>query len=266
MTVINNKLIMNKKNTSSRRFFFKELAFTGAGLASLPYLAKASVDVSETNIPQNLTILFQGDSITDAGRNRGRYYANDAGGLGNGYVFQIIADLLGAHPNKNLRCYNRGISGNKVYQLAERWDDDCLFLKPDVLSILIGVNDFWHTLSGNYQGTADTYNDDFRALLDRTKKQFPNIKFIIGEPFAVKGGTAITSQWDKDFPEYQKFAKLIARDYGAVFIPYQEVFEKALAMAPASYWCPDGVHPSIAGAYLMKNAWLEGLQKIFNQD
>jgi lysophospholipase L1-like esterase len=87
---------------------------------------------------------------------------------------------------------------------------------------------------------------------------------IIGEPFAVQNGSAITSQWDTEFPAYRQYAREIANNYEAVFIPYQEVFDKALKIAPASYWCPDGVHPSIAGAYLMKNAWMEGVERLYN--
>jgi len=253
---------MTENKNFERRDFFKKIALTGVGLTSLPYLSMADSQQSSKDIPTKTTILFQGDSITDAGRNRGNYYPNDGRGLGSGYAFQIIADLLGNNPAKALKCYNRGISGNKVYQLANRWDDDCLNLKPDVLSILIGVNDFWHTIPGSYGGTAKSYSDDFRTLLDRTKKALPDVKLIIGEPFAVKGGTAITSQWSKDFPDYQKYAKQIAKDYNAAFIPYQAVFDKALKTAPVTYWCPDGVHPSIGGAWLMKNAWLEALNEI----
>jgi len=253
---------MTIKKKSKRRDFFKKIALTGVGLSSFPYLTIAKPQNSRKDIPENSTILFQGDSITDAGRNRGNYYPNDGRGLGSGYAFQVIADLLGNNPDKGLKCYNRGISGNKVHQLASRWNDDCLNLKPDVLSILIGVNDFWHTLSGNYGGTAKSYSDDFRTLLDRTKKALPDVKLIIGEPFAVKGGSAITSQWDNDFPDYQKYARQIAKDYDAAFIPYQEVFDKALETAPVTYWCPDGVHPSIGGAWLMKNAWLEAFNEI----
>ena len=253
-------MTINKK--SKRRDFFKKAALTGVGLSGIPFISGAKPQKSSKDIPEKTTILFQGDSITDAGRNRGNNYPNDGRGLGSGYAFQVIADLLGNNPNTGLKCYNRGISGNKVYQLADRWDDDCLQLKPDILSILIGVNDFWHTLSARYKGTAKTYNEDFRALLDRTRKALPDVKLIIGEPFAVTGGTAITSQWDKDFPDYAKYARQIAKDYGAAFIPYQDVFDKALKTAPVSYWCPDGVHPSIGGAWLMKNAWLEALNDI----
>ena len=110
------------------------------------------------------TILFQGDSITDAGRDRSRYYANDARGMGGGYVRLIATQLLAQHPADEIRCYNRGISGNKVHQLAARWQDDCLQLRPQVLSILIGVNDFWHTLSSGYTGTPE--------IFDRTLEHF----------------------------------------------------------------------------------------------
>ena len=121
-------------------------------MAAMPSFANASNTKKNNNAPNKLTILFQGDSITDAGRDKASYYANDAAGMGQGYVFQIVSHLLGANPGKDWKYYNRGISGHKVFQLADRWDDDCLQLKPDVLSILIGVNDFWHTLN-NYKVT-----------------------------------------------------------------------------------------------------------------
>lgn len=206
-------------------------------------------------------VLFQGDSITDAGRQKDQYYTNQAGGMGVGYVLQTVGQLLGTQPQKNFRCYNRGISGHKVFQLAARWDDDCLNLKPDVLSILIGVNDFWHTLNGNYDGTVEIYESDYRQLLDRTKKALPNVRLIIGEPFAVAGGRAINEKWETFHP-YRAVAKQIAKDYNAVFLPYHSVFEEALKSASVEYWCPDGVHPSIAGAHLMAATWMEGFAKL----
>lgn len=161
--------------------------------------------------------------------------------------------------NRQPRC--KGISGHKVFQLADRWDDDCLNLKPDVLSVLIGVNDFWHSLGDGYDGTAQVYEADFRALLDRTKQSLPETKLIIGEPFAVTGGTAIDDRWSA-FDDYRSIAKKIATDYGAVFLPYHDIFSEALKLAPASYWCPDGVHPSMAGSYLMSQAWIAGFQSM----
>ncbi len=213
-------------------------------------------DSPAPSLPNGLRIVFQGDSITDAGRSRGNYYANAGNGMGGGYVYQIVADLLGSHATANIQCFNRGISGNKVFQLADRWDLDCLALHPDVLSILIGVNDYWHMIGDKYDGTAEIYARDFRQLLQRTKDALPNVKLIIGEPFAVRGGTAIDEQWSA-FGDYRATARLLATEFEAGFVPYHSLFEDALAHAPAAYWCPDGVHPSIAGAHLMKEAWLK---------
>jgi lysophospholipase L1-like esterase len=237
-----------------RRDFLRNASLAALAATGIPSFL-AATDVQDDGPAGSFTILFQGDSITDAGRDRGNYYANSGDGMGNGYVHHIATHLLGTMPQRNLRCYNRGISGNKVFQLAERWDDDCLQLSPGVLSILIGVNDYWHTLGGGYAGTVQTYETDFRKLMERTKKELPMTRLIICEPFAVAGGTAINEKW-KDFEGYRAVSKQIAHDFGAAFVPFQAVFDEALKQAPASYWCPDGVHPSLAGAWLMKEAWL----------
>ena len=136
-------------------------ALVSTGLLPLTISLWKNAEILSSSIPDNLKILFQGDSITDAGRNRGRYYANDGYGMGNGYVSFTVKHLLGTQPQKNIKCYNRGISGHKVHQLADRWDDDCLNLKPDVMSILIGVNDYWHTLTHGYTGDINRYKNDY---------------------------------------------------------------------------------------------------------
>ena len=153
-----------------------------------------------------------------------------------------------------------GISGNKVYQLAERWEKDCLQIKPNVLSILIGVNDFWHMLNGRYNGTIKTYRDDYKTLLHRTKQNLPDVKLIIGEPFAVPGIKAVDEKWFPAFDEYRAAAREMANAFDAVFIPYQSVFDKAQKSAPGVYWTFDGVHASLAGAHLMAHAWLEAIK------
>jgi lysophospholipase L1-like esterase len=245
----------------NRRLFLQKTAVFPAAAVITPSIYSSVNPAPAPPLPKGLRILFQGDSITDAGRDRGRYYANQGQGLGGGYAYQISADLLGKNPDAQLKCFNRGISGNKVYQLANRWDLDCLALKPDVLSILIGVNDYWHTLSGNYNGTLSIYKNDFRQLLEQTKKALPDVKIIIGEPFAVEGGSAIDVKWTP-FSAYRVAAKEIANDFDAAFIPYHSIFRDALRHADVNYWCPDGVHPSIAGAYLMKEAWLKAFESL----
>jgi lysophospholipase L1-like esterase len=248
---------------NSRRNFIKKATFGTIATIGLPGIVTASVAkgrLKEIELKKDQVILFQGDSITDAGRKREDTGFNSAPALGNGYALLTAATLLRKYASLNLKIFNKVISGNKVYQLAERWDSDCLEIKPDVLSILIGVNDIWHKLNGNYNGTIDIYRNDYTALLERTVKALPDIKLIICEPFAVQGVKAVDEKWYPEFYEYQKAAKEIALKFGAVFIPFQSVFDEAQKNAPGSYWTGDGVHPSLAGAQLMAKAWLKAIK------
>lgn len=243
----------------NRRSFIKKAAAGTAALSCIPQILAASVPagrIRKIQLEKNNVILFQGDSITDAGRNRENKGFNNAGVLGTGYVLLAAAGLMEKYPHLNLNIYNKGISGNKVFQLAERWEADCLDLKPDVLSILIGVNDIWHKLDGNYDGTVETYRKDFFALMERTKKTLPSVKVIIGEPFAVPGIRAVNEKWYPEFYEFQKAAREVADSFGALFIPYQRIYNEAIKRAPGVYWTGDGVHASLAGAQLMAKAWM----------
>ena len=253
-------------NTSeSRRTFFKQTAVLSAAGMILPACQPTTPPSKKVELPDQLRILFQGDSITDAGRDRSSTQSNDfLKGMGNGYALLAASNLLVDYPTTDWHSYNRGVSGDKVFQLSDRWEVDCLDLQPDVLSIHIGVNDFWHTLTSGYKGTVETYKNDFLKLLERTQSSFPNVKLIIGEPFAVLGGTSIeTAAWIPTFRAYQKAAADIARDMGAIFIPYQQIFDAAVADQGVAYWCPDGVHPSLAGSALMAKAWIEALHKAY---
>ncbi|WP_134089392.1 SGNH/GDSL hydrolase family protein [Olivibacter sp. XZL3] len=245
---------------SSRRKFIQNLALGTTLAVSLPEIVTAAgIKRTSININANDVILFQGDSITDAGRDKSKDDANDPRTLGTGYAFIAASQVLLKKAPLNLRIFNKGISGNKVYQLAERWDKDCLKIKPNVLSILIGVNDYWHTLAKEnaYSGTVETYKRDLKDLLTRTKKDLPNVQLVIGEPFAVKDVRAVTDEWYPAFDAYRLAAKDIAKDFNAVFVPYQQIFDEAIKHAPANYWTGDGVHPSLAGAALMAEAWLK---------
>ena len=249
--------------SASRRSFFKQTAVLSAAGMILP--ACESTPPKQAQIPDRLRILFQGDSITDANRDRSSIQSNDfLKGMGNGYALLAASNLLIDYPTTDWHTYNRGVSGDKVFQLSDRWEKDCLDLQPDVLSIHIGVNDFWHTLTHAYKGTVETYEKDFLKLLERTQSNFPKIKLIIGEPFVVLGGTSIdTEAWIPTFRAYQKTAADIARKMDAIFIPYQQIFDAAVADQGVAYWCPDGVHPSLAGSALMAKAWIEALHKAY---
>ncbi len=249
---------------NSRRSFFKKGIAVSFGAMMIPELAKAtiqentSVNASKINLKKNSVILFQGDSITDAGRDRADVNCNSQGQLGYGYPLYTATNLLTKHADKQLKIYNKGISGNKVFQLRDRWEIDCLSMMPDVVSILIGVNDYWHTLSGGYKGTVQVYEDDYRALLQYTKEKLPNAQLVIGEPFTLKGGSAIDlDKWFPMFDEYRVVARKLADEFNAVFVPYQSGFDAAMKQASARYWSGDGVHPDLPGRQLMANLWLE---------
>ena len=246
----------------NRRNFIKTSSLTSLALATSPLVAQ-ELSASRAKTPKKLTVLFQGDSITDAGRMKKKNGANSVQGMGRGYVLQTAAKLTAQYPTTDFSIYNRGISGHKVFQLANRWDEDALLLKPDVLSILIGINDYWHMVNGKYDGTPEIYENDLRNLLKRTKQELPNIKLLICEPFAVWGGKALTDRWKIELPSYQETSAKLAKEFDARFVPFQKVFNKALKKAPASVWCPDGVHPSLAGASLMAEAWLKAFNKLY---
>lgn len=248
----------------NRRKFIKNGSLTGMALMGISGIVNAAIPSpigpNAFKLMANDKILFQGDSITDSGRDKDKDGFNDPSILGKGYAFLAAADLLHHHPDKNLEIYNKGISGNKVYQLVERWEKEAIALEPTILSILIGVNDYWHKHNGNYDGTVEVYQQDFMKLLDITKKQIPNVKLVICEPFAVKGVKAVDDTWFPNFDAYRKASLEVAEAFDALFVPFQKVFDEAVKSAPGSYWTTDGVHPTMAGSQLMANAWLKAVK------
>ena len=263
----------SSKDFSRRKFFKASGAALGiAGLAGLSFPSEARAAIwsaaKHVLIEKNDLVLFQGDSITDAGRNREKAaMPNNQTAMGTGYASLAAAEMLVDRPKDGLKFYNRGVSGNKVYQLAERWDTDCLDLKPNVLSILIGVNDFWHTIDPrqNYKGTVEVYEKDYVALLKRTVKALPKVRLIIGEPFAIRNSTgsrwAVDDKWFPEFDQYRAAAARVAKLFRAVFIPFQSVFDEALKFGPPEFWTRDGVHPKDGGGTaIMAHAWLKGIK------
>jgi len=251
---------LESKGFSRRGFLKGSGLILGAGvLASDPARADATeawpTPRRDLVKPQDV-VLFQGDSITDWGRRReAEAISNDQRAMGSGYAWLAGVELLVNRPQDGLKVFNRGISGNKVFQLAERWQADCLDLKPNVLSILIGVNDFWHTLDGKYNGTAEIYERDYRALLERTRQALPKVKLVICEPFVLRCGV-VNEKWFPQFDAYRAAAKRVAETFHAAFVPFQAIFDQGVKYAPAEHWTKDGVHPSDAGASLMAQTWL----------
>ncbi len=223
--------------------------------ASLPQPASQS---SPLTLHHSDVVLFQGDSITDAKRNRrAQAIANDPRALGQGYARIIAGDLLAEHAKLDLQVFNRGISGNKIPDLDLRWQADTLALEPKVLSILIGVNDLWHKLSGRYHGTATDYRTGFAALLAKTRQALPDVQLVICEPFVLRCG-AVDARWFPEFDERKAFAREVAEVAAATWVPFQEAFDHAVEAGSAlESLAEDGVHPTPAGHALMARTWRE---------
>lgn len=251
-------------NLNSRRDFVRKLALTGLVTLSLPKLgvfANSSTNIPKSNDGNGMVFLFQGDSITDG--NRGRT-ADPNHIMGHGYAFSIASRLGADFPEKKLTFYNRGISGNKVTDLAARWQKDTLDLKPDVLSIMIGINDTSSVVfSHPEQVTPDKYEEVYRLLLSQTKAQFPEILFVLCNPFILQVGK-VKENWDAyktDLAKRQNAVLKLVNEFDAVFVDFQQVFDLACQRADADYWIWDGVHPTVAGHELMAREWLKQVSK-----
>ncbi|QTN34347.1 SGNH/GDSL hydrolase family protein [Akkermansiaceae bacterium] len=238
----------------SRRDVLKgTLALGGGGVLACSLAHGAPVSPSPLKLIEGNVILFQGDSITDAGRKKDILEPNDGGALGNGYAAMIAGEMLADYPDLDLRFYNRGISGNKVPDLAARWEEDTINLKPSVLSIMVGINDLWHTVAfgSKYKGTVKDYEDGFRRLIEQSLAAIPGVRIIICEPFELR-------KW-AEFDAYRKVARKLADDMNLTFVPFHEIFTKAAESkgTDGKFWAWDGIHPSIAGHTLMRRAWRE---------
>lgn len=205
-------------------------------------------------------ILFQGDSITDCGRNTTN---GSTLSIGQGYAMLITAELGYKYPNE-YEFVNRGISGNRIVDVYSRIKADAWNLNPDVFSMLIGVNDVWHEL-GNENGVdAVRYENMYRTLVRETIERFPKIKMVVLEPFVLKS-SATEEKWEEFKSEVElrsAAAKKVADEYNLIFIPLQEKFDLAAKSTnDTSYWLADGVHPTPAGHKLIADAWLDAFEK-----
>jgi len=201
-----------------------------------------------------MRILFQGDSITDAGRDR----ENDVN-VGIGYPLLVKASLGFEEPGK-YEFFNRGVSGNRIVNVYARIKKDIINIKPDVMSILIGVNDVWHEFKESPNGvSADKYYKIYDMLIEEVKSALPHIKIMIMEPFLLKA-CATEDKWDCFSSEVKKraeMAKKIAQKYDLPYVKLQDGFDELSKSIEGSYWLADGVHPTAMGHEYIKNEWLK---------
>ena len=208
-----------------------------------------------------MKILFFGDSITDGSR-----WRDDDSSMGFAYPFLLKAHLGYNNPDA-YEFLNRGIGGNRIVDLYARLKKDVLNHKPDVMSILCGVNDVWHDYGENPNGIdAEKYYKIYDLMIAEIKEALPDIKIMIMEPFLLPG-TGVDEWGYEEFRHKVELcaakAKLIAEKYDLPFIPLQAGFD-ALAKSNNNnaYWLRDGVHPTPVGHEFIKGEWLKAFDRL----
>ncbi|HUF31170.1 MAG TPA: GDSL-type esterase/lipase family protein [Gemmatimonadaceae bacterium] len=244
----------------TRRDFVAAAGTATAAMALNPIEHTAEQAEQHARTDAGGTVLFQGDSITDGGRSRERTAANADGALGNGYPLLIAAPLLREAPTAGWRFLNRGISGNRVPDLQVRWHADTIALAPDILSVLIGVNDYWHARDGNASGTVADYEREFTTLLEGTRAALPTLRILVLEPFVLRTGF-VDDSWFPEFDARRAAARRVATRTGSTFIGLQDRFNAAAMETGPEYWAADGVHPSPAGHALIAEALNKEIRK-----
>jgi len=209
-------------------------------------------------------ILFQGDSITDALRSReNEQYA------GHGYA-TMAKGMIGLDYPMQYECINRGISGNRIVDVYARIKADIINLKPDYMSILIGINDVWHEYGSQNGVDAEKFEKIYGMLIEEVKEALPDIKIMILEPFVLKASaTASNANYDDLYPifrsETEKRAaasRRIAEKYGLTFVELMHLFDERYDPEHPGYWLHDGVHPTAAGHTLIAREWVKAFESI----
>ncbi len=200
-------------------------------------------------------ILFQGDSVTNAFRKPDEVC--NAYQMGSGYALMVAAQILAARPKDGLEFINRGVSGEGVAELQKRWQVDCLDLKPDVLSILVGVNDTQPAQSKPAL-SVKAYESQYRDMLQMTREALPQVRLILCEPFVLPCGEVLPRAADDVLARADAVNRL-ADDFDAAVVPLQDVFAEALKKAAPEYWAFDGIHPTAQGHWLIAKAWLKAI-------
>lgn len=246
----------------SRREVIRKIAFGGGVALTLPEIVYASGS-GKSGDQKGLTFLFQGDSITHGNRT----YNNDWNHvMGHGYVYLIACRLWFDHIDKDLMFYNRGISGDRIRDLDARWQKDALALKPEVLSILVGVNDVGRIVNNKEPETLEQFENTYRRILERTRKALPDTLIILCEPFILPVGDVKKKLeiWEPEISKRQEVVKKLASNYDTIFIELQKPFNEACKKAPAEYWIWDGIHPMPAGHELIARTWINEMRNYFS--
>jgi len=229
-------------------------------MTALPGFGQAP-DAPPAVFREGVRVLFQGDSITDGGRERNGRYPDHQ--LGHGYAYIIAARYGGYFPELKLSFFNRGVSGNKLSDMIGRWGPDTIAMKPDVLSILIGVNDVWHNVEGGRQINFAEIEAAYDKVLTETKVALPDLRIVLCEPFILPGqvNTKKWQEWDAATKQIQQIVARLGAKHKLPVVHFQKMFDAATKRAPAEYWLFDGVHPYYAGNQLMADEWIRTVKQ-----
>ena len=205
---------------------------------------------------KKITILFQGDSITDAGRDRRNYH-----NMGNGYPKYASELIAAAHPELDIEFINFGIGGNRTSQLFDRLYLDCIAFNPDVVSILIGINDIWHRHGVENIATTDAQIAlNYRSILERLKRE-THAKIVMLAPYVLDSEDK--NHLREDLVSVKPIIKALADEFADVFIPLDELFAEAILTQPEpKYYSGDGVHPNANGAAFIGKAYAEAVEPL----
>jgi len=198
------------------------------------------------SLTDNSTILFQGDSITDAGRKN-----NHNESLGAGYVMMTAAWLSALYPEFHIKFLNRGVGGNRIRDLKNRWEKDCLDLRPNLVSILVGVNDInWKP------STTENFRVDYTNILEQTQQL--KCQVVLLEPFLVdfnRNSLELKEELNKKIGVVRE----LSREFETKLIPLNDIFKEACIKRASSFWSLDGAHPTLVGHALIAQSWIKGV-------
>ncbi|MCL5282384.1 MAG: SGNH/GDSL hydrolase family protein [Planctomycetes bacterium] len=193
------------------------------------------------------TIVFIGDSITAADRHRQAY-----GPLGFGYVHFAGNLLLARNPALDLRIVNTGVSGDTVIDLKDRWQRDCIAHRPNVLSVLVGINDVWRRAMepdmAERAASPAGFEITYEQLLAQAKERC-QCQFVLMEPFLFCRERE--NEVFRALMPYLEVVRILAKKHEAVLVPLQSQVDRQIAEVPPEKWSQDTVHP-----YLWAHAWI----------
>lgn len=241
----------------TRRTFLTASALAGLAPHSAVASAVANDDMTTLAKETGLIFLFQGDSITDG--NRGRS-TDPNHSMGHGYAFAVASRVGADFPEYNFQFYNRGVSGNTVTDLQKRWQDDTIAFQPNVLSMLVGINDTDATVNRPAEAIPiGQFETTYRDLLASSQRANPDILFVLGIPFVYPVGKRSENwvRWRDETAKQQDVVRKLGTEFNAVIVDYPAVLDKAIARKDAEYWVWDGIHPTVFAHELMAREWIK---------